>query len=80
MAAAPKKAKPAEDLDTLEPMLTRLKLTAIRDQLNTLQDQAPVPSSTCAQPSVDSKQIRELAVSRGVAHGDNVQLLRPPGR
>ena len=40
VAAAPKKANQAEDLDTLEPMLTRLKLTAVRDRLNTLLDQA----------------------------------------
>ena len=38
--AASKKTKLVEDLDTLEPMLTRLKLTAIRDQLDTLLDQA----------------------------------------
>ena len=37
---AAKKTKPVEDLDALEPMLTRLKLTAIRDQLDTLLDQA----------------------------------------
>ena len=38
--AAVKKAKPIEALSDLEPMLTRLKLTAIRDQLDTLLDQA----------------------------------------
>lgn len=37
---ASRKAKPIELLDDLEPMLTRLKLTAIRDQLDTLLDQA----------------------------------------
>ncbi|HEV8313966.1 MAG TPA: ATP-binding protein, partial [Burkholderiaceae bacterium] len=38
--AAPKKTKPVEVMGELEPMLTRLKLTAIRDQLDTLLDQA----------------------------------------
>src|SRR4029453_3116426 len=37
---AVKKTKPVEALNDLEPMLTRLKLTAIRDQLDTLLDQA----------------------------------------
>ena len=32
-----------------------------------------------AQPSVDKRQIRELATSRWVAHGDSVLLLDPPG-
>ena len=91
----------------LEPMLTRLKLTAIRDQLDTLLDQAgraelnlrEALSMLCAaevarkderriqmgmsiakfpcvrtlegfeyeaQPSVDPKQLRELAASRWV--------------
>lgn len=35
-----KRTKPTEVVDDLEPMLTRLKLTAIRDQLDTLLDQA----------------------------------------
>ncbi len=38
--AATKTPKPTLDLDGLESMLTRLKLTAIRDQLDTLLDQA----------------------------------------
>ena len=38
--AAVKKTPPMELLNDLEPMLTRLKLTAIRDQLDTLLDQA----------------------------------------
>ena len=33
-----------------------------------------------AQPSVDPKQIRELATSRWVANGDSLLLLGPPGR
>lgn len=115
-----RKTKPAEDLDALEPMLTRLKLTAIRDQLDTLLDQASraelnlrealtmlctaevarkderriqmgmsiakfpyvrtLEGFECdAQPSVDPKQIRELATSRWVANGDSVLLLGPPG-
>ena len=117
---AAKKTKPVEDLDALEPMLTRLKLTAIRDQLDTLLDQASraelnlreALTMLCtaevarkderriqmgmsiakfpyvrtlegfeydAQPSVDPKQVRELATSRWVANGDSVLLLGPPG-
>ena len=115
-----KKTKPIEALSDLEPMLTRLKLTAIRDQLDTLLDQAgraelnlrealamlcaaevarkderriqmgmSIAKFPCvrtlesfeydAQPSVDHKQIRELATSRWVANGDSVLLLGPPG-
>lgn len=40
MVMASKKITPADLLNDLEPMLTRLKLTAIRDQLDTLLDQA----------------------------------------
>jgi DNA replication protein DnaC len=32
-----------------------------------------------AQPSVDPKQVRELAISRWVANGDSLLLLVPPG-
>jgi DNA replication protein DnaC len=32
-----------------------------------------------AQPSVDPKQIREIATSRWVANGDSLLLLGPPG-
>ncbi|MCB9690144.1 MAG: ATP-binding protein [Alphaproteobacteria bacterium] len=101
-------------------MLTRLKLTAIRDQLDALLDEAarrdlnlrealtflceaeiarkdarrirmglsmakfPAVRSLDgfdfeAQPSVDAKQVRELATSRWVANGDTVLLLGPPG-
>ena len=117
---AAKKTKPLEVGGELEPMLTRLKLTAIRDQLDTLLDQASraelnlreALTMLCtaevarkderriqmgmsiakfpyvrtlesfeydAQPSVDPKQIRELATSRWVANGDSVLLLGPPG-
>jgi len=38
--AATRKPMVVENVDALEPMLTRLKLTAIRDQLDTLLDQA----------------------------------------
>ena len=122
MTAAGKRAKaPALEVSgDLEPMLTRLKLTAIRDQLDTLLDQAgraelnlrEALSMLCAaevackderriqmgmsiakfpcvrtlegfeyeaQPSVDPKQIRELATSRGIGNGDSVLLLGPPG-
>jgi DNA replication protein DnaC len=118
--ATAKKMKPVEIGNDLEPMLTRLKLTAIRDQLDTLLDQAgraelnlrEALTMLCtaevarkderriqmgmsiakfpyvrtlegfeydAQPSVDQKQIRELATSRWVANGDSVLLLGPPG-
>src|SRR4029078_9525568 len=118
--AAPKKTSRIEGPAALEPMLTRLKLTAIRDQLDTLLDQAgraelnlrealtmlctaevarkderriqmglSIAKSPCvrtlegfeydSQPSVDPKQIRELATSRWVANGDSVLLLGPPG-
>ena len=32
-----------------------------------------------AQPSIDPKQIRDLAASRWIANGENVLLLGPPG-
>ncbi len=32
-----------------------------------------------AQPSIDPKQIRDLAASRWIANGENVVLLGPPG-
>jgi DNA replication protein DnaC len=108
------------EADTLQKMLTRLKLTAVRDQLDNLLDEAArrtlnhreVLSFLCeaeiarkdqrriamglsiakfpcvrtledfdfhAQPSVDAKQIRELATSRWVANGDTLLLLGPPG-
>src|SRR5262245_13770099 len=101
-------------------MLTRLKLTAIRDQLDNLLDEATrrglnlreflmflceaevarkdqrritmgtgiarFPFTRTldtfdfeAQPSLDPKQIRELATSRWVANGDALLILGPPG-
>jgi DNA replication protein DnaC len=106
--------------ETLLGMLTRLKLTAIRDQLANLLDQAArreltlldtikflceaeiarkddrriqmglsIAKFPCvrtldtfdfeAQPSVDPKQVRELASGRWVASGDALLLLGPPG-
>jgi len=100
--------------------LTRLKLTAIRDQLDSLLDEAAKRELTlrealvflverevarkderriemagkiahfpmvrdldgfdfAAQPSLDARQIRELAACRWVAHGEAVLLLGPPG-
>jgi DNA replication protein DnaC len=32
-----------------------------------------------AQPSIDERQLRELATGRFVAHGENILLLGPPG-
>jgi DNA replication protein DnaC len=106
--------------DHLGEMLTRLKLTAIRDQLDGLLDEAAGRELTLretvgllcereiarkderriemalsiakfpfvrdlagfdfkAQPSIDPKQIRELATGRFVANGETLLLLGPPG-
>ena len=108
------------DHDTLAGWLTRLQLTAIRDQLDNLLDEAAERKLTLreslamlverevsrkderriemafkiahfpmvreladfdfkAQPSVDKRQVRELATSRWVAHGDALLMLGPPG-
>jgi DNA replication protein DnaC len=108
------------DHDALEAMLGRLHLTAIRDQLDSLLDEAArrelslreavallcqselgrrnerrVEMATkiahfptlrdldsfdfSAQPSIDKKQVRELAACRWVAHGEALLLLGPPG-
>jgi DNA replication protein DnaC len=106
--------------DRLSEMLTRLKLTAVRDQLDVLLDEAGRQDLTlrdtlallcereiarknarrvdmtlklarfpfvrdlagfdfAAQPSIDPKQVRELAAGRWIANGQNVLLLGPPG-
>ena len=106
--------------DRLSEMLTRLKLTGIRDQLDNLleeagrqelslretlvllcereitrKDQRRVEMTMklarfpfvrdlsgfdfAAQPSLDPKQVRELASARWIANGENVLLLGPPG-
>ena len=106
--------------DRLTDMLTRLKLTAIRDQLDSLLDEAGRQELSmretlvllcereiarkderriemalklarfpfvrdlagfdfAAQPSIDPKQVRELAGARWIANGENVLLLGPPG-
>jgi DNA replication protein DnaC len=108
------------DHATLTGWLTRLKLTAIRDQLDNLIDEAARRELTlrealalliereiarkderriemavkiahfpcvrdldgfdfAAQPSLDPRQIRELAACRWVAHGEALLLLGPPG-
>ena len=108
------------DHETLAGRLTRLQLTAIRDQLDNLLDEAAEKKLTLreslamlverevsrkderriemalkiarfpmvreladfdfkAQPSVDPRQVRELATSRWVAHGDALLVLGPPG-
>ena len=109
------------ELDRLPEMLARLELTAMRDQLDNLLDEAgaarahpargarPVAQprwrtartsggssmgmgiakfpfvSTLdgfdfdAQPSLDPKQVRDLATCRWVANGDALLLLGPPG-
>jgi DNA replication protein DnaC len=108
------------DHATLTGWLTRLKLTAIRDQLDNLIDEAARREFTlrealafliereiarkderriemagkiahfpcvrdldgfdfAAQPSLDPRQVRELAACRWVAHGEALLLLGPPG-
>ena len=108
------------DDDALAAHLTRLQLTAIRDQLDSLLDEAAEKGMTLReavaflverevarrderriemafkiahfpavreladfdfkeQPSVDERQVRELAASRWIAHGDAAFLLGPPG-
>ena len=107
--------------DHLIAMLNRLKLTAIRDQLDSLVDEAARRELTirealslfcereiarkderriemgiglarfpfvrdfdsfdfAAQPSIDKKQIREIATGRFIANTEAVLLLGPPGR
>ncbi len=107
-------------VQALPAMLSRLKLTALRDQLDSLLDEAArrelnlrealaflcqaeiarkdqrriamgtsIAKFPCvrtlegfefqAQPSVDSKQIRELALGRWIASGDCLLLQGPPG-
>src|SRR5246127_249359 len=106
--------------DRLNDMLTRLKLTGIRDQLDGMLDEAGRQELSlretlvllcereitrkderriemtlklarfpfvrdlagfdfAAQPSIDPKQVRELAGARWIANGENVLLLGPPG-
>ena len=106
--------------DPLDAMLARLKLPGIRDQLDSLLDEAARANLSAretllmlcereiarkdhrriemalklahfpavkdlagfdyeAQPSIDPKQIRDLAASRWIANGENVLLLGPPG-
>ena len=108
------------DHERLHGSLTRLKLIAIRDQLDSLLDEAAKRELTlrealaflverevarkderriemagkiahfpmvrdldgfdfAAQPSLDARQIRELAACRWVAHGEALLLLGPPG-
>src|ERR1700751_4288926 len=108
------------DHESLALSLTRLKLTAIRDQLDSLLDEAAKRELTlrealaflverevarkderrvemavkiahfpmirdldgfdfAAQPSLDPRQIRELAACRWVAHGEALLLLGPRG-
>src|SRR6266550_4701111 len=108
------------DHDHLIAMLNRLKLTAIRDQLDSLIDEAGRRELTirealslfcereigrkderriemsiglarfpfvrdldgfdfAAQPSIDKKQIREIAAGRFIANAEAVLLLGPPG-
>jgi DNA replication protein DnaC len=116
----PRASSQAIPTDRLDVMLTRLKLTGVRDQLDNLLDEATRQDLSvretlallcqreiarkdqrriemalklahfpflrdltsfdfAAQPSVDPKQIRDLAAARWVANGENVLLLGPPG-
>ena len=106
-------------IDRLDAMLARLQLPGIRDQLDSLLDEAARANLSAretlillcereiarkdhrriemalklahfpavkelagfdfeAQPSIDPKQIRDLAASRWIANGENVLLLGPP--
>jgi DNA replication protein DnaC len=108
------------DHEMLLGWLSRLKLTAVRDQLDNLIDEAArrelslrealaflcereiarkderriemavkIAHFPCvrdldgfdfaAQPSLDPRQVRELAACRWVAHGEALLLLGPPG-
>jgi DNA replication protein DnaC len=108
------------EYDPLIEMLNRLKLTAVRDQLDSLIDEAARRELTVrealtlfcereiarrderriemgvglarfpfvrdldgfdftAQPSIDKKQIREIATGRFIANAEVVMLLGPPG-
>ena len=108
------------DHEILLGMLSRLQLTAIRDQLDSLLDEAARRDMTLrealaflcerevarkdqrriamamkiahfpcvrdldgfdfeAQPSVDPRQIRDLAAGRWIANGESLLLLGPPG-
>jgi len=110
----------AVDHEALLGMLGRLQLTAMRDQLDSLLDEAArrelslrealaflcqrevarrderriamalriahfphrrelVGFDFKAQPSLDPRQIRELALGRWIANGDTLLLLGPPG-
>jgi DNA replication protein DnaC len=117
MAHAKKTTEPPTD--PLDAMLARLQLCGIRDQLDSLLDEAARANLSAretlillcereiarkdhrriemalklahfpavkeltgfdfeAQPSIDPKQIRDLAASRWIANGENVLLLGPP--
>jgi hypothetical protein len=112
------KKTPEVPTDRLDAMLARLKLAGIRDQLDSLLDEAARSNLSTretlallcereiarkdhrriemalklahfpavkelagfdfeAQPSIDPKQIRDLAASRWIANGENVLLLGP---
>lgn len=114
------KKPPHVPADRLDEMLTRLQLTGIRDQIDSLLDEAARANLSAretlamlcereiarkdhrrvemalklahfpavkelngfdfeAQPSIDPRQIRDLAAARFIANGENVLLLGPPG-
>src|SRR5436305_14388686 len=117
MSRSPRETIPTDRLDAI---LTRLKLIGVRDQLDSLLDEASrndlsvretlalvcereiarknqrriemalklahfpcvrelTSFDFAAQPSIDPKQIRDLAAGRWIANGENVLLLGPPG-
>jgi DNA replication protein DnaC len=119
-ASAPAAAQAAAAADALPDLLARLRLTALRERLDGLLDEAArrdlslrealgllceaevahreerrVQMGTsiakfpfvrtlegfdfAAQPSVDPKQVRELAACRWVANGDTLLIQGPPG-
>ena len=58
-----------------ERMLARKESPPHRDGA----EARPLPGHFGAQPSIEHKQIRDLAASRSIPNGENVLLLGPPG-
>jgi hypothetical protein len=79
-------------------MLSRLKLTGIRDQVDNLLDHAAksdmtirewlnflckreiAPKDLAAEPSIDPKQVRDLAAGRWICQGRERAVPWPAGR
>jgi DNA replication protein DnaC len=63
----PRSKKPAENLDPLDAMLTRLQLTGIRDQLDTLLDEA-------ARANLSGRETLTLLCEREIARKDHRRI------